>query len=62
MIDRFNARLRWLKTIQPDFGSKPRNAGSWQAKAQSSLDKEAWLRLAEDWLKLAVSKEEGQRQ
>lgn len=31
------------------------------AKAQSSLDKEAWLRLAEDWLKLAVSKEEGQR-
>ena len=25
------------------------------AKALSSLDKEAWLRLAEDWLKLAVS-------
>jgi hypothetical protein len=28
------------------------------AKAISPLDKEAWLRVAEEWLKLALSKEE----
>jgi hypothetical protein len=27
------------------------------AKAVSTLDKEAWLRVAEEWLKLAVSVE-----
>ena len=27
------------------------------AKAVSPLDKEAWLRVAEEWLKLALSKE-----
>jgi hypothetical protein len=28
------------------------------AKALNPLDKEAWLRLAEEWLKLAISVEE----
>jgi hypothetical protein len=31
------------------------------AEARSSLDKEAWLRLAEEWLKLAASTGEEQR-
>jgi hypothetical protein len=31
------------------------------ARAYSPLDKEAWLRVAEGWLKLAVSAEEWQQ-
>jgi hypothetical protein len=30
-------------------------------RAISPLDKQAWLRVVEDWLKLAVSTEERQR-
>jgi hypothetical protein len=30
-------------------------------RALSPLDKEAWLRVAEDWLKLAVSAEQRDR-
>jgi hypothetical protein len=31
------------------------------AKAVSPLDKEAWLRVAEEWLKLALSVEDRRR-
>jgi hypothetical protein len=31
------------------------------AKAISSLDKESWLRLAEEWIKLAISAEKNVR-
>jgi hypothetical protein len=32
------------------------------AKAMSPLDKEAWLRVAEEWLKLALSVESRRRE
>jgi hypothetical protein len=32
------------------------------AKAVNPLDKEAWLRVAEEWLKLAVSSEDQRRE
>jgi hypothetical protein len=41
--------------MQPGFASRPRNAGEQAAKAVNPIDKEAWLRLAEEWLKMASS-------
>jgi hypothetical protein len=37
------------------FRRQAEEAREHAAKAISSLDKEAWLRVAEDWFKLAVS-------
>jgi hypothetical protein len=37
------------------FRRQAEEAREQAATALSPLDKEAWLRLAEDWLKLAVS-------
>lgn len=40
------------------FRKRAEEAREQAAKAISLLDKEAWLRIAEDWLKLALSAEE----
>jgi len=37
------------------FRQQVEEAGEHAAKAFSPLDSEAWLRVAEEWLKLAVS-------
>jgi hypothetical protein len=39
------------------FRKQAEEAREQAAKAISPLDKEAWLRIAEEWLKLAVSVE-----
>jgi hypothetical protein len=43
------------------FRKRAEEAREHAARARSPLDKEAWLRVAEEWLKLAVSAE-GRRQ
>ena len=43
------------------FRKQAEEARDHAARAFSPLDKEAWLRVAEEWLKLAVSAEERQR-
>jgi hypothetical protein len=42
------------------FRKRAKEAREQAAKAISPLDKAAWLRIAEDWLKLAVSADERQ--
>jgi hypothetical protein len=44
--------------IQPDSASKPRNAVNRQRRPQAPLDKEAWLRVAREWIKLAQAADE----
>jgi hypothetical protein len=39
------------------FREQAKEAAEQAAKALSPLDKEAWLRVAQEWLKLAVSVE-----
>jgi hypothetical protein len=39
------------------FREQAKEATEQAAKALSPLDKEAWLRVAQEWLKLAVSVE-----
>jgi hypothetical protein len=43
------------------FRKHAEDAREHAAKAMSPLDKEAWLRVAEDWVKLAVSADGGLR-
>jgi hypothetical protein len=40
------------------FRKQANEAREQAAKSVSPLDKEAWLRVAEEWLKLAVSSEQ----
>ncbi len=44
------------------FQKQAEEARDHATRAFSPLDKEAWLRVAEDWLKLAVSVEKWERQ
>jgi hypothetical protein len=48
---------RNARYAQTGTASKPRNA----VNSLSPLDKEAWLRVAEEWLMLAQSNEESRR-
>jgi hypothetical protein len=41
------------------FRKQAEQAREHAARAYSPLDKEAWLRVAEEWLKLALSAESG---
>ena len=43
------------------FRKQAEEAREHASKAFSQLDKEAWLRVAEDWLKLAVNAEQRDR-
>jgi hypothetical protein len=43
------------------FRKQAEEAREQAARAYSPLDKEAWLRVAEEWLKLALSAEERDR-
>jgi hypothetical protein len=43
------------------FRKQAEEARDHTTRAFSLLDKEAWLRVAEEWLKLAVSAEKRQR-
>jgi hypothetical protein len=43
------------------FRKQAEEAREHASKAFSQLDKEAWLRVAEDWLKLAVNAEQWDR-
>jgi hypothetical protein len=43
------------------FRQQAEEARDYAGRAFSPLDKEAWLRVAEDWLKLALSAEERDR-
>ncbi len=52
--------LPWPMTTRPGSASKPRNAEE-AARAISPLDEEAWLRVAEEWLKPVVSAEDRHR-
>ena len=40
---------------------KAEECRKWSAKAVSQLDKEAWLKLAADWLSLAAQRDAGGR-
>jgi hypothetical protein len=44
------------------FRKQAEEATEQAAKALSPLDREAWLRVAEDWLKLALSVENQRRE
>jgi hypothetical protein len=44
--------------MQTDFATRPKSAGSRPKRSINPLDKEAWLRLAGDWIKLAQAAEE----
>jgi hypothetical protein len=44
------------------FRKQAEEATEQAAKALSPLDREAWLRVAEDWLKLALSVESQRRE
>jgi hypothetical protein len=63
-VDEVGEELPMTPSSQTDaerFRKKAEECRDLAEKAMSPLDKEAWLRLAEDWLKLAREAERGTR-
>ena len=58
MMDQKESTHLWLVLVmQPDIRENAAEARKQAEKCVSAVDKESWLKMAEDWLKLAQSSE-----